>query len=119
MGNIAGVLQAIKNYKKVPVPDDKDNVPMYKQMNRTKHQEFRPPKERLGEFKRRELVTPSTDIDPFMTTKQTFFSDKAPSFDLKITKGNIPTVSNFAESTARDSTDKKTPFETTIASAEK
>lgn len=101
MGNIAGILQAIKNYKVDGVAvDDRDNQAMYKQANRTKHMEFKPPRERLGDYKRKELITPSTDGDTFMMTKQTFFSDRAPSFDLRINRAQ-PTVSNFADSTAR------------------
>lgn len=37
MGNIANILQAIKNYKVGPLVDGGDNIHMYKQMSRTQH----------------------------------------------------------------------------------
>ena len=53
LGNLSGILQVIKNYKQTPIVDGGDNVPMYREMSRTQHGEFRPPRERLHDFKRK------------------------------------------------------------------
>jgi hypothetical protein len=78
----------MKNYKR-DIVDDKDNIPMYKQMSRTQHSEFRPPKERLRDFKRKELITPNTDVDNLITTKNTFFWDRAMNIDFRTNRSSL------------------------------
>lgn len=53
LGNLSSILQVIKNYKQGPVVDGGDNLHMYKDMSRTQHGEFKPPRERLRDFKRK------------------------------------------------------------------
>lgn len=55
-----------------------------------------------------------------MTTKQTFFSDKAPSFDLRINKSSQPFIVGMGDSMVRENTTGvKSPQQTTLASGEK
>lgn len=88
LGNLSSILQVIKNYKQEPPGDGGDNLPMYRQKSRTQHSEFLPPRERLRNFKRKELITPSTEVDHLMATRNTFFSEKVASTGIRTSNRN-------------------------------